>query len=61
MPGIRHVRNLTDIETLQNRKDILRPGGDGLGSGFDRLFRSVADVHVQFRSIWIGLFEGMAA
>ena len=27
MPGIRHVRHLADVEALQYRKDLLRPGG----------------------------------
>src|SRR4030081_3611559 len=48
MPGIRHVRHLTDIEALQNRKNILRPRGSGFGSSFGRSFS--AGVHFHFQS-----------
>src|SRR5258707_195424 len=44
MPGIRHVRHLTDIEALQNRKNILRPGGSSFGRSFS------AGVHFHFQS-----------
>src|SRR5258706_9872134 len=43
MPGIRHVGHLTDIEALQNRKNILRPGGRSFGSHFG------ASVHFHFQ------------
>src|SRR5258708_2738641 len=48
MPGIRHVRHLTDIEALQNRENILRPRGRGLGRGFGSSFS--AGVHFHFQS-----------
>src|ERR1700688_1627656 len=48
MPGIRHVRHLADIEALQNRKNILRPGRSGFGSSFGRSFS--AGVHFHFQS-----------
>ena len=46
MAGIRHVRHLPDVEALQDRKNILRPG-DGA------VFRSCvsAGVHFHFRSV----------
>src|SRR5205823_4689151 len=48
MAGIRHVRHLADIEALQNRKNILRPGRNSFGGGFGRSFG--AGVHFHFRS-----------
>src|SRR5206468_448427 len=47
MPGVRHVRNLADIEALQNRKNILRPGRVGRGFGG----RFSAAVHFHFQSV----------
>src|SRR5258705_592324 len=47
MPGVRHVRHLADIEALQNRKNILRPGS--FGRGFGRRFS--AAVHFHFQSV----------
>src|SRR3984885_3845770 len=45
MPGIGHVRHLTDIEALQYVKDIFRPGRRGFGRCIG------ADVHLHFRSV----------
>jgi len=44
MPGIRHVWHLSDIEALQNRKNLLRPGGgnfSGFGTGVHFHFQAV--------------------
>src|SRR3979411_3220502 len=50
MSGIRHVRHLTDIEALQNRKNILRPRGSGFGSSFGRSFSAGVHFHFQLDS-----------
>src|SRR3979411_1738284 len=57
MPGIRHIRHLTDIEVLQNPEDILRPRGTRFGARFGsrsgRRFGGSfsAGVHFSFQSI----------
>ena len=43
MAGIRHVRYLTDVEALQYRKYLLRPGGRSLGGCVG------AGVHLHFQ------------
>ena len=49
MPGIRHIGHLTDIEALQNRKDILRPGGRSFGRNLGGGFST--GVHFHFQSV----------
>src|SRR6202161_3428219 len=45
MPGVRHIGHLTDVEALQNRKDILRPGRRRFGRCFG------SSVHFHFQSV----------
>ena len=49
MPGIGHIGHLTDVEALQNRENILRPGGSRFGSNF------AASVHFHFQGDGIRL------